>query len=290
MDRSTEISALKQLLLKEVDSFYRNDKQRWKNSAVRTLRDLREIGLDAVFFGGMLRSLLVSRYYERHPGRPRDIDIVFAGSEVTTIVTKFQESISRLTRFGGIKFQNYDWQFDIWPLEKTWTFMDDASIQPTFENLPYTTFFNLEAIAVDVWTKRGKARTIYAGDDQFFKGILSKTLEVNKEANPFPGLCVVRALVLSNSIEFKLGPKLCKYVAKYGADLTTAEIEGIQKEAGKITNFQIPSPTQLDLWQRQNRIKKIRFHSLYPSIVRVPTQTSSSQTFAIPSRSTLTTK
>src|SRR4051812_48642791 len=72
----------------------------------------------------------------------------------------------------------------------------DRSVFSTpVKRLPETTFFNLEAIAVDVWPQIGKARSIYSGDDQFFEGIITRTLELNRPENPFPGLCIVRSLV-----------------------------------------------------------------------------------------------
>src|SRR5437762_3975954 len=163
--------ALKRKLLSEVAWLYEQDHRRWKAPIVQTVRELQETGVAAVFFGGTLRSLLLSRLVRRKPGRPRDIDIVIAGASVEHIKDRFRALIKRETRFGGLRFERMNWQFDVWPLDRTWAFLHDKVTAPAFEHLPQTTFFNLEAIAVDVWPHLGRTRNIYSGDDQFFDGI-----------------------------------------------------------------------------------------------------------------------
>src|SRR5262249_4099494 len=88
----------------------------------------------------------------------------------------------------------------------------------------------LEAIAVDVWTQRGKPRTIYSGDDQFFDGILSQTLELNRPENPFPGLCVVRSLVLAASLNYAIGPRLAAYLTEQAPAIRGRDFDTIQRE------------------------------------------------------------
>jgi hypothetical protein len=76
---------------------------------------------------------------------------------------------------------------------------------------------------------------VYSGDDQFFEGLLTRTLEVNKEDNPFPTLCVVRALILSATIDFAIGPRLACYLARFGPQTSNRELEAIQvKHYGKL--------------------------------------------------------
>ena len=108
--------------------------------------------------------------------------------------------------------------------------MEDSVSLPRFEDLPKTTFFNLEAIAVDVWPKAGRTRRVYSGDDRFFRGVLDRTLELNRRDNPFPELCVVRALVLASSLDYELGPKLAQFVADIGLGLESSALEQIQRD------------------------------------------------------------
>jgi hypothetical protein len=221
---------LKKRLRQEVARLYERDSRQWKKPVVEMLRELHEANAKAVFFGGTLRSLLLSRVFNRRPGRPRDIDIVISGSSVDALREMFRGRIARETRFGGLQLRHWDWQFDVWPLGKTWAFVKDSVETPEFAALPETTFFNLEAIAVDVWPAPGRPREIYSGNEQFFDGLLTKTLEINREENPFPELCVVRALVLASSIDFLIGHRLAAYIAEHGSTMAISDFEEIQRK------------------------------------------------------------
>lgn len=180
-------------------------------------------------------------------GRPRDVDIVVAGTKVEDLRNRFHKIVKRETRFGGLQLQRMNWQFDMWPLERTWAYQQIPSRIPHFETLPLTTFFNLEAIAVEVWSSPGRGRRIYSGDDQFFKGVLSRTLEINQEENPFPSLCVVRTLVMAASIDFAIGPRLAKYLTRHGLQLDDAELAETQlKHYGHVRH----DPGILRAWLR----------------------------------------
>jgi hypothetical protein len=222
--------ALKRKLLSEVAWLYEQDRRRWKAPIVQTVRELRETGFAAVFFGGTLRSLLFSRLTKKKPGRPRDIDIVIAGMTIEALKDRFRSFIKRETRFGGLQLERMNWQFDVWPLDRTWGFLHYNADAPAFALLPRTTFFNLEAIAVDVWTRRGKRRNIYSGDDQFFEGILTRTLELNLPENPFPALCIIRSLVMAASLDYAVGPRLAAYLSEKASALGGRDFDAIQRE------------------------------------------------------------
>src|SRR5438067_2122883 len=98
--RNRTRASLKQKLLAEVRLFCTPDKQVWKKPILETLHDLRTANVHAVFFGGTLRSLLVSRLYQQKPGRPRDVDLVVSGSSITALKELFAGCVSRETRFG----------------------------------------------------------------------------------------------------------------------------------------------------------------------------------------------
>ncbi len=219
---------LEKILRSEVTAFCRRNGALWKQAAVKTMTELKRMRCPAVFFGGTLRSLLISRLWYNKPGRPRDIDIVVQGAPVSQLRKRFEKIISRETRFGGLQLRRENWQFDVWPLENTWAFNQDSVQEPGFADLPGTTFFNLEAIAVDVWPQRGRTRRIFSGDGQFFDGIRNRVLEVNRKDNPFPGLCVVRALVFASSLDFRLGPRLTEYIAYEGGQISSNDLEEIQ--------------------------------------------------------------
>jgi hypothetical protein len=284
-DLSSTGTDLKKILLKDVAHFCQNN-ARWKTPVIKTLRELKSNGIRSVFFGGTLRSLLVGRMFSNRPGRPRDIDLVVADISSDSLRTKFHDHIVRETRFGGLKIRRRTWQFDVWPLGRTRAFLEDATNDPGFCHLPYTTFLNLEAIAVDVWPRPGHARRIYAGDDQFFDGLLNRTIEINREQNPFPILNVVRSLVLASSLMFKIGPHLARYIASHGNNVTPEELEAVQhKHYGVVRRMgsilrdwirfvterhafmpsapvQLPVPRQIDLWHEDDTALNIRFQLL----------------------------
>src|SRR5438128_121469 len=148
MDRALAISRLKDQLRQDVGALYRRDDREWSRPIVETLHHLRRSNVKAVFFGGTLRALLLARLQQGRFGRPRDLDIVVSGASLDELRERFQHSVRRETRFGGLQLECMNWQFDIWPLEHTWAFQTQPELIPQFAALPLTTFFNLEAVAV----------------------------------------------------------------------------------------------------------------------------------------------
>jgi hypothetical protein len=193
-----------------------------------TLDELSKARWRGVLFGGALRSLLWSRRKRNRLGQPRDIDIVVSDVEINSLKDHFRQFPFRETRFGGLHFKRAAWEFDIWPLHRTWMFSWDARLSPTFDVLPQTTVFNLEAVAVELWPLPGQPRALFSGDDQFFHGILDEVLELNRPENPFPQLTVIRALLLASRIEYGLGPRLCEYIAKHGPEISGGELRELQ--------------------------------------------------------------
>jgi hypothetical protein len=231
MDRSEQISILKQTLLRDVASLFQRTDVQWRVAIAEMIRDLRAASGPAVIFGGTLRSLLLGRLSSRPRfGRPRDLDIVVAGGNVDHLRDRLHAHLVRENRFGGLQLRREDWQFDVWPIEKTWAIARDHPLFSDFGSLPHTTFFNLEAVAVDLWARPGKGRTIYSGNDQFFEGLLDRTIEINRQENPFPALCIVRSLVLASSTNFHIGPRLALYLAERRNTVTASDLEAVQHQ------------------------------------------------------------
>lgn len=222
------VANLKETLLREVGALSRKDRTAWKAPILEVLGELRHSSLQAVLFGGTLRSLLTARLFEGRRGRPRDIDVVVAGAPIDDLEERFKAILSRRTRFGGLHLKRGPWQFDVWPVADTWAFKNDPTAEASFAGLPSTTTFNLEAIAVEVWPTSGRSREIFSGRDQFFEGILSRTLELNRDDSPFPELTVVRGLVMASELRFKIGPRFARYVREAGRSLTEERLDHIQ--------------------------------------------------------------
>jgi len=247
MEANVAVRDLKRKLLAEVRTLFRANGSAWKAPILQVLKDLKHADVRAVLFGGTLRSLLVSRLFEGRFGRPRDIDVVVLGTPLSELEKRFSGIISRHTRFGGLKLQNGHWHFDVWPLEETWAFRKDGVVA-RFEELPSTTTFNLESIAVEVWSEDGKPRALFSGHDQFFHGILSKTLELNRTDSPFPELTVVRAVIMASELRFKIGPCLGAYIAENSTALSETAIDEIQANHygySRITGHTVKQITQV---------------------------------------------
>ena len=229
MDSRLTVPELKRTLLYEVSSLFRRNGSVWKGPILDVLQEFRQSKVQAVLFGGTLRSLLVSRVVNGRPGRPRDIDIVISGASLTQLEERFSDILERRTRFGGLRLQHGAWHFDVWPLSETWAFKNDTKCGPAeFAGLPATTTFNLEAVAVEAWPRDGRPRAIFSGNDQFFEGILARTIELNRSDNPFPELTVVRALIMASELQFKIGPRLASYIRGIGASMTEDSVERVQ--------------------------------------------------------------
>ncbi len=235
MDEALQISVLKRWLLDDVAEFTRRKPLAWKRPIVATVQEMRIHRWPAVFFGGTLRSILLGRLLKGRIGRPRDIDIVVGGPSVGELEKQFESHVVRKTRFGGLHLRRAQWEFDIWPVSETYAFRNNHSEHAEFRELPFTTFFNLEAIAVDVWAAPGYHRNLYTANDSFFTGILRQEIEINKEDNPYPELCFIRSLVLAASLRWKIGPRLLQYLAKIGPQISKRDLESVQmKHYGRI--------------------------------------------------------
>jgi len=228
-----KIEFLKKDLRVKMSRFCSENRAIWKKPILQTLYTIKNNNWQAVIFGGTVRSLMLGSGKSR---RPRDVDIVLSSVAVDSIKELFLDSFVRKTRFGGVKIQKNGVDFDIWPIDKTWAYVNDHSNERTYENLPKTTFLNIEAIAIDIWPKRtGFERNIYTDNDSFFKAILSETIEINREDNPFPNLCVIRSLIMAANLRFNLGPNLSEYIEKHGSIASAHELEEVQiKHYGKV--------------------------------------------------------
>jgi hypothetical protein len=222
------VELLKSLLQREVERFCRRLDPLWRDIP-HIVEAIQRNHWRAVFFGGTLRSLLMSRLIHGQEGRPRDVDIVIQGPPLNILRKLFAPFISRETRFGGFHLHEAEWDFDVWPLEKTWGIVQDRIDHPDFAHLPYTTFLNIEAAAIGIWPQWTGERQIYSGDDQFFRAIINRVVEVNRAENPFPALCVVRSLLLVNELGFAIGPRLARYIADHGPSISETELETVQR-------------------------------------------------------------
>jgi hypothetical protein len=192
----------------------------WKQNLREIVEAFKQTKWDAVVFGGVLRDLALYGPAER----PRDVDIVVNCSsyELGTWLSAFP---SQRTRFGGFRVRLHKWNFDIWTLRETWAFTT-SDMEPTFENLPKTTFFNIEGVAAQLNTAPRQKRAVYSCG--FADAISSKILDINFEPNPFPQLCIVRGLLTAVRHRLLLSSRLARYMASHANRTEIAEIVQVQ--------------------------------------------------------------
>ena len=211
----------------------------WKKPLRDILRLINERKWEAVIFGGVLRDLAVFGPSER----PRDVDIVVtADVSHTELENAFDKWTVRRTRVGGLHLLVDKWMFDIWNVADTWG-INRLGLPANLSELPKTTFLNVEAIAAGIDTARGQQRQLYSYG--FAEAIENRTVDINFMENPFPALAVVRSLLTAARLDFKIGPRLGKYILEKSHSGSFRELVEIQKD--HYAMVRIPEP-KLDLW------------------------------------------
>jgi hypothetical protein len=200
-----------------------------------SLKPLRESGQPAVVFGGFIRDLLLQL-------PPRDVDLVVADEHLAAIEERLKPFIRRHNRFGGLNVCANGWEFDIWAVGQTWAFQQGGNWNKTFEELPKTTFLNIEAAAMELWPG-GKMRQVF--EHNFLDAFVKRTIEINYEANPYPDFCITRSLIAAVKLKFNIGEKLTQYIAYHSRSTSVHEIALIQQKHYKA---QLLTESQIQRW------------------------------------------
>ena len=177
---------------------------------------LTERGWASFVVGGAVRDLVLGPA-ER---LPRDVDIVVCAGSLDELAKLYSDLITSRTSFGGLRLRRrvdlrgsfdfvYDLVFDVWPLEETWA-IKEFGLPPTISSLTATTFLNLDAIAAETHTTRGRARAVY--EHGFFEGVNRQEVEINFPQNPFPAVCIARSLIMAAKLQFSIGRKLAEFI------------------------------------------------------------------------------
>ncbi|MGC3958566.1 MAG: hypothetical protein QM813_11675 [Verrucomicrobiota bacterium] len=187
-------------------------------------RQFRSRGWTVFAFGGTPRGV----YDSRKTYTPRDLDLVFEDDHFESFESAYSKNILRKNNFGGIKLQIQHVVIDAWPLSATWAFRNGYVKNPSWNNLPATTFLNLDGIIIEFAPQVLKNRVIY--ESNFFSGWNSKTLEINLVQNPFPAVCVARTLTISRNFGFLISAGLAFYLYEILNKIAFSSIEGAQRK------------------------------------------------------------
>lgn len=195
------------------------DTRERKSARADALRRIMARGWRSCLFGGVVRDIVVKTPWVE----TRDIDIVVADVTVDELRDAFVDVLVRQTRFGGLTLNIQGWLFDVWPLANTWGCQFFPLFSNSFSILPKTTFFSVEAIAVELPSTSGVPRMIY--QDQFLRSIKARSIMLNLPENPFPELCIVRAFALARKLDFSLDVVLVRHLADWSKRLSLTRVE-----------------------------------------------------------------
>jgi hypothetical protein len=179
---------------------------------------LKRPGWSAYLVGGTLRDLLVGLGGRYRLVAPRDVDIVVSGATREELRKLFEKKLvlERLTRFGGLHLtkqivSGHRLLFDIWTLADTWGF-GAQKIEPRIEDFPGTTFLNIDSCAIELTEPEVGQRGCY--EQGFFASIAKRLLDVNYAPNPYPFVCVARALVTAARLDFRITRTLAEFILR----------------------------------------------------------------------------
>jgi hypothetical protein len=190
-----------------------------QDAIVEVAELLNRPGWSSYLVGGTLRDLLVEPEVKHRRPPPRDIDLVVSGPSYQQLLKTFQGKLvlERRTRFGGLHLikklpVGQSIVFDVWALADTWGF-GSRKILPRIQDFPGTTFMNIDSCAIELCTVPGRKRALFS--DGFFEGIASKVLDVNYAPNPYPYVCVARAMILAARLRFAMTRSLVEFILKH---------------------------------------------------------------------------
>lgn len=190
--------------------------------ALGLLRRVEAAGFSGFLFGGLLRDLMTASPL----AQPRDIDIVIDCLRREEIEDLVRDFATRTNRFGGIRVMSRI-PIDLWCLRDTWAFTRGFWPRAP-ENLPKTTFLNVEAVVASINPGDGRSgRRIYSAG--FFEAIDSQTLRLNCPDNPYPALCIVRTIVMARRLDFWLEPPLAEYLVREASGVSGEDLEQAQR-------------------------------------------------------------
>jgi hypothetical protein len=174
--------------------------------AIQRFRHLRG---NVFLCGGAVRDLLLSNKFI-----PRDLDIILGPwLDLDHIADLFADHHVRKNCYGGLSIRVEQHSVDVWLLYKTWAYEKSFVEVRDFIDYPKTTFLNVDAIAVELFSFKQQKRRIY--EKGFFDAILNKTIEINLEENANPPVAVARAINIARKFRFAIGPKLAKYIVYF---------------------------------------------------------------------------
>ena len=156
----------------------------------------------AALFGGLIRDLALG--YARDFSS--DVDIVVKDVPSGVLARFAGRHAAERNSFGGFRLPLGRWLFDVWTFETTWAFSAGLVKGNALADLLSTTFFNWDAVLLDLEKRQLMARPSYLTDLQ--RGCLA----INLRETPNELGAAVRALRLMWQAEATVTPDLAEFI------------------------------------------------------------------------------
>jgi len=199
----------------------REGNSKWGNT-LNTLESLiRNAGGRIAIVGGFIRDL----YLSKEEFSPRDIDLVVDNMTIIELEKQINQFCVGKTSLGGYKLIINDCYIDIWRVQDTFSFTIEKKLLPSFNNLSYTTFLNIESIVIEL--QENKLVTIH--DNGFSNAINTGILDINYELNSFPPRNIVKSLTITKNLNMKISKALAEYIVKHNKEIQPIDLKETQE-------------------------------------------------------------
>jgi predicted nucleotidyltransferase len=156
-------------------------------------------------FGGMVRDLGLFG----PGGFSSDIDIVvnLPFNDLISLLPTLPTHSLRINKFGGVRFNYQNFEFDIWNLNETWAFREKHIACTGESSLLKTTLMSWDAVLFDLRSEKVLASENYIND------LHCRHLELVLKTNPNPCGSVTKILRTIFTKQVKtLGPDICQFL------------------------------------------------------------------------------
>ena len=172
-----------------------------------------------------------------------DVDIVIdaPAADVARLAKQLRATSNR---FGGYGCKEGPWKIDFWALETTWA-KQHVPIRK-LEDVVSCTFFDLDAVAYDLWERR----LICAND--YLDRVRQQTLDINLRPTPSPLGNLVRAIRRVALWRVKPGPKLRAFIEE---SLDDDALNFVQHKEKELFSYHVSSA-----WQTAEEARSYLLH------------------------------
>jgi hypothetical protein len=191
-------------------------------------------------FGGAVRDIA----FNGADAMPKDLDLVIADAEFERIADHIDPLRAMRNSFGGLKIVRSGWRLDIWPITKTWAFVESPTLFANdFCDLPFTTVLSTEAIAVEIDLTNGDVAHVH--EHGFFESIENRTVDLNHSVVPDLLSAAVRSIHWAARLRFDIAPRAASLILEAVSIYGRHEIQDLLARHEQVSQQHIYLTNQL---------------------------------------------